>query len=172
METHFARAQRSGWSDDPADAGGATMCGVTLATYRSWCAVKGYARPGKAELKKIPYAHWRAIFVSNFWNYCHADRIRSESVAWIIVDWVWSSGPKVIKRVQRVLGVNPDGIIGPKTLAAINEDTPEELFADIKRDRFAYLDEICKSRPANIRFLKGWENRLNALEFDNLNIYE
>lgn len=29
-------SHEGGWADDPRDAGGATMKGVTLATYRRW----------------------------------------------------------------------------------------------------------------------------------------
>ena len=172
LVTSFARASASGWSDDPADAGGATMCGVTLKTYRAWCSRMGYPKPGKDSLRKIPYSHWRAILKQNYWDVCCADLIATPALARIIVDWVWGSGPKVLKRVQGIVGTTRDGIIGPMTLQAINSSAQEELFNKIKSDRFAYLDEICRSRPANLRFLKGWENRLNAIMFDGLSIYD
>ena len=171
IETSYARAQQTGWSDDPKDAGGATMCGVTLSTYRTWCKGRGYPSPTKDDLRKIPYAHWHLILKKNFWDLAKADLIVTKAIAYIIVDWIWGSGPKVIRRVQKILGVKQDGIIGPKTLKAINTAPQQSLFGQIKADRFRYLDEICKARPANIRFLRGWENRLNAIQYTALQIY-
>ena len=166
--TSFARAQQTGWSDDHKDAGGATMCGVTLNTYRQWCKGRGYPSPTKEDLRKIPYTHWHLILKKNFWDKASADLIVTKAIAYITVDWIWASGPKVIKRIQKILGVTQDGVVGPKTIKAINTADQRLLFTQIKTDRARYLDEICKARPANIRFLKGWQNRLNAITYNAL----
>ena len=41
LEQAFARAKKVGFSNDPNDNGGATMVGVTIGTYRSYCKYKG-----------------------------------------------------------------------------------------------------------------------------------
>lgn len=164
-EQLFERARKTGFANDPDDLGGATMIGVTLDTYTAYCRRKGYPRPTVVRLHGIPYAQWLDILKTMYWDRWKADQISSQSVAEILVDWVWASGKYGITIPQRVLGVAADGIVGVKTLAAVNARSPERLFAEIMAERKAYIDRICASRPANNKFKKGWLNRLNALSF-------
>ena len=84
----------------------------------------------------------------------------------ILVDWVWASGAHGIKIPQRLLGVTMDGIVGPKTIAAVNAKNPRELFDMIKIARFDFIEDICRKRPANNKFKRGWMNRINDLRFE------
>ena len=161
----FKQARKTGFSNDPRDKGGATMTGVTLGAYTTYCRRKGYPCPTVERLRAIPYDHWLDILKSMYWDRWKADEIRSQSVAEILVDWVWASGKYGITIPQRVLGVAADGIVGVKTLAAVNARSPERLFAEIMAERKAYIDRICASRPANNKFKKGWLNRLNAMHY-------
>jgi len=159
----FVRARRSGWSDDPLDAGGATQCDVTFATYCTFCRRKGLPVPDKTKLRVIPYEHWREILKTMYWNRWHADGIRSQRVAEILVDWVWASGSYGITRPQKLLGVNVDGIVGPKTIAAVNSSDADLLFSKIKHDRVRFCNEIVARRPSQNKWLRGWLARINAL---------
>jgi hypothetical protein len=105
------------------------------------------------------------ILKPHYWDRWRADEIISQSVANILVDWVWGSGVHGIKKVQQALRLNDDGIVGRKTLAAVNKENPHDLFFIIKGLRIAFLYQICKSRPANKKFLNGWLNRLNNMEW-------
>lgn len=156
-----------GFGNDPADLGGATYRGVTLATYEAYCRKKGYPRPTVERLKNMPMSQWEEIFKTMFWDRWHGDDIKSQSVADMLVDWLWCSGVYAIKIPQKMLGVTIDGIVGPKTIEAVNRRNQRELFDDLKKERAAYLERICVSRPANRKFLKGWLNRLNSLKWEN-----
>ena len=69
-----------------------------------------------------------------------------------------------IKFPQRVLGVNDDGIVGPKTLAAINGyENQEELFNKLWNRRKKHFQDIAKGGKA--KFLGGWLNRLNDFKY-------
>ena len=72
------------------------------------------------------------------------------------------SGPTAVRRVQRIVGAQPDGIIGPKSIAAINI-AGEGLAQDIYDDRHRFYEEIVARRPSQRKFLRGWLNRLNAI---------
>lgn len=159
----FEEARKKGWSDDPRDAGGATMCGVTLKTFRSWCLVNRLPVPTKDILHGISFQNWRSVVKEFFWDLCKADKIYYQPIAYIIVDWVWASGPSVIKHVQRLVGVCPDGIVGSRTLAAINAANQRDLFDAIKRKRVEFIESCIKSRPANACFRKGWLARLDRI---------
>ena len=80
----------------------------------------------------------------------------------LLVDWYWMSGPTAVRRVQRLVGVQTDGIIGPKSIAAINIKG-EGLAQDIYDDRRCFYEEIVARRPSQRKFLRGWLNRLNSL---------
>jgi lysozyme family protein len=100
-----------------------------------------------------------------FWDRWKADQIQSQSVANFLVDWVWASGVYGIKLPQKVLNVSIDGVVGPKTLAAINEKDPAIVFGLMKQERIDYTERICKSRPQNRKFRTGWLNRINDLKY-------
>ena len=164
----FIRKWEGGFVNDKYDLGGATNKGVTIKTYEAYCRRKGYPRPTVERLKAMPDEHWREILKEMYWDRWKADRIICQSVANILVDWVWASGTYGIKIPQKMLGVKVDGIVGNKTLSAINEYPDQrELFRKIKQERIDFIDRICNSRPENNRFKKGWLNRLNDLKFED-----
>ena len=162
----FILKWEGGFVNDKDDLGGATNMGVTIGTYEAYCRKKGYPRPTVERLKNLSKEQWTEILKTMYWNRWQADGIVSQSVANICVDWVWASGVHGIKRAQKILGVNPDGIVGPVTLTALNSRSPLPLFGEIKNERIKFIDEICASRPANNKFKKGWLNRINDLKFE------
>ena len=86
----------------------------------------------------------------HYWNRWQADRIFSQALANMLVDWVWCSGRWGIVIPQGVLGVEPDGIVGERTLQRLNSYLDQKgLFDKIKQKRRAYLNMICIDRPAN-----------------------
>lgn len=164
-EKLFEKARATGYANDPDDLGGATMVGVTIATYTEYCRKKGYPRPTVERLRAMTYTQWLDILKTMFWDRWRADEIANQSVAEILVDWVWASGKYGITIPQQILGVAVDGVVGPKTLAAVNAQNPTKFFARIVSERKAFIDRICASRPVNNKYKKGWLNRLNAIKF-------
>lgn len=163
-EKQFEECRKRGFANDPVDRGGATMCGVTFGTYSAYCNKKG--RKATVDgLKAISYADWREILQTMYWNKWKADEIKDEWLAVILVDWVWASGITGIKRPQKILGVTVDGIVGPKTLAAVNAADPKALFDKLHADRLKHFQEIVAKTPSQVRFLKGWNNRVNMLQY-------
>jgi lysozyme family protein len=165
-ESLFQRARKTGWADDPDDLGGQTMIGVTMATYEEYCRRKGYPKPTTERLMDLSYNDWKSILKMLYWDRWDADEIRSQSIAEIVCDFVWASGVHGIKVPQDLVGVIPDGIVGPKTLAAVNSRNPRELFDQIKIARFDFIEDICRKRPANNKFKRGWMNRINDIKFE------
>lgn len=137
-----------------------TMQGITLATYRSY-----YGNTKTcADLKKITESQWNNIFTKGYWNKWSADNIKNQSIANLLVDWLWTSGIYGIKYPQEVLGVTVDGVVGPKTLAAINDyPNQKELFQKLWNRRKKHFETIGKGN--NAKFLVGWLNRLNAFKY-------
>jgi lysozyme family protein len=140
--------------------------GVTIGTYETYCRKKGYPKPTVERLKNITKEEWTEILKTMYWDRWKADEIKNQSVANILVDWVWASGSHGIKRPQRLLGVKADGIVGKQTIAAVNAMDAATFFKMIKDDRAKFIDEICKARPKNEKYRKGWMNRINAIRYE------
>jgi lysozyme family protein len=163
LEALFARAKKQGFADDADDSGGATMCGVTIGTYRAYCRRKGLAQPDVAALKAIPFAQWKEILKGMFWDRWKADGITSQAVADSLVDWVWISGSNGITRPQALVGVKADGVVGSVTLAAVNAQEASAFCERLRTDKIAYFHEVVTKHPRKRKFLQGWINRANAL---------
>lgn len=163
----FILRWEGGFVDDPDDRGGATNKGITIATYRLYRRQRGYTTTTVADLKNISDAAWADVLKSLYWDKWQADKIVNQSIANILVDWVWASGSYGIKLPQKMLGVTADGIVGNQTLAAVNNYTPPcELFEKIRQERIAFVNRIVAARPANRKFRRGWLNRINDLKFE------
>ncbi|MBO4646292.1 MAG: peptidoglycan domain protein [Bacteroidales bacterium] len=173
-----------GFVNDPADAGGATNRGVTLATYKNYCKLKKRPVPTVEDLKAITEETVIDILRVYYWNPCKADDIENQSIANLIVNSVWGSGKGYLKKVQQVVGVKADGIVGPVTIAAINNADQQELFDKLWKRRKKFFEDIAANSVAayekkvgrksteaeqlkytNRRFLKGWLNRLADFQF-------
>lgn len=151
--------------DDPIDKGGATNMGITIGTWRS----VGYDKNDDGiidvqDMKLLDYNDFSAV-LRIYWNRWQADSIENQSVAGILVDWVWASGVWGIKIPQRILGLKEDGIVGPATLKAVNSADQKELFDKIFEARKKFFEDIAKNNPSQKRFIKGWLNRLNDFKF-------
>lgn len=159
----FILKWEGGYVDDPLDKGGATNKGITLKTFQS---VYGTSKT-KEDLKKLTDEQWDNIFRKYYWNRYRADEIQCQSLANICVDWVWASGKWGITYVQDILGLTKDGIVGPKTINAINEYKGgyKELFDKIKQARISYVNNIVQNNPSQKKFINGWMNRINSIKF-------
>ena len=148
-------------TNTPNDPGGWTNSGITLATWIQ----RGFDNDGDgdrdlADLRAMNFAQWLSIMRNGYWKRALADQINSQSVANMIVDFMFTSGGAA-KCVQRLLGVGADGVFGPKTIAAINSRPAEELFYTIRDARIKYY----RSLSAWKHFGKGWTNRVMDLKF-------
>jgi len=162
----FILKWEGGFVNDPDDLGGATNMGVTMVTYKEYCRRKGRPEPTVDDLKHLSNDEWLDILKSMYWDRWKADFIKNQSIANILVDWVWASGKYGVKIPQELLGVTADGIVGNNTLAAVNNyPSQHELFDKIKQARLDYIDDICKKRPTNEKYRRGWCNRINSFCF-------
>lgn len=162
LEQQWQIARKKGWSDDPDDPGGKTMIDVTLETYKTYCRKKGYPVPTAEGLKNIPFDQWQEILKTMYWDKMKADEILSQGMANICVDWLWASGTARIKNIQKIVGVTADGIVGPKTLTAINKANPVTLFAELYSARAKFY-QGCSGWW---KYGKGWMRRLDAINGD------
>ena len=156
------RKLEGGFVNHPADDGGITNAGVTLATFRATFGKDKTAN----DLKNMTDKQWKQI-MKVYWDSCKADQINNQSVANLVVDWSINSGVSGRKGTQSALKLYADGIFGPKTLAAINAEPAKCVFCKIMEARKEFYKKLVEKKPSQMVFYKGWLNRLSNFIFDS-----
>lgn len=137
-----------GYSNHPNDPGGETMYGITRTTAR----IHGYHGP----MRQIPMAVVRNIYHIGYWQPAKCD-ILPPPIRLIHFDSSVNSGvSRAAKWLQAASGSTADGIIGPKTLAAVNTMPVSQLINRYADTRLAFLKSL-KTFPT---FGKGWTRRV------------
>lgn len=155
---YFERARSKGFVYD---TGGATQTGLTLATFRRY-----KPRASVLQLKNIYYKDWLHCLKVFYWDKIKADQISSNSVANALMDFYWNSGTTAVKMVQSALELKDDGIVGSKTIAALNTGNSRDTWEIIQETRRAYVTRLAKNNPAKYaKYLNGWINRINELKY-------
>ena len=134
-----------------------THRGITYKTYEAYFGSNAKERFLNMELKDVEY-----IFKKGYWDKVQGDKINSDSLAAVFVSWAWGSGSKTaIKEMQRLLEVPVDGKLGRITLGALNDEDEKEFFDRCIQARREFFRLITITNPKNLKFIKGWNNRLN-----------
>jgi lysozyme family protein len=155
------------YTNDPVDTAGATKYGIIIADLKEFNLDKNGDKKYTAEdVKALTLEDAKVIYKKMYWDYFKADNINNQSLAEYIVDGAINQGRGTIaKYVQQIIGVTADGIVGSKTLEAINAYDSKELFNKLKAKREDKYHRIVANNPSQKRFIKGWINRLNSIDY-------
>lgn len=162
--------KREGWptyTDHPVDRGGPTKGGITLATFRSWRGKHGSwggAAVTKKHLQNLKEEEALAILKNRYVKCNGIDKVENPELQEQIIDDAVLSGPFLaVKDLQKTVNVVQDGIIGDKTLAAIELNNPIVVNRKLAVERSLRLARFVQKNPKQLVFLVGWLNR--CLEF-------
>jgi putative secretion activating protein len=150
-----------GYTDDKNDRGGKTTWGITEEEARDF----GYT----GDMQNLTKDFAKNIYLKKYYLGNKLDKIIDDRVALSIFDWAVNSGRRGIKKAQIVANkfgsnLTVDGIIGPKTVEAINKINPETFlkeYHEIQRNFYKYLVSKDKTQQD---FLTGWLNRVDRKE--------
>jgi lysozyme family protein len=168
MDRNFSRALKlvlaheGGWADHPKDPGGATMRGITLATFRR------YVKPNatKDDLRKITDAQVATIYRRQYWDAIAGAEL-PDGVDYAVFDFAVNSGPgRAAKYLQAVLGVAQDGKIGPATVAAARSAGQASTIHSLCDKRMEFLKRL----PTWPTFGKGWTKRVGGVRLHALSM--
>lgn len=147
------------------DTGGPTNYGVRQDMYDA------YAKANKLESKKVTdlkYGDVKNFYEKDYWEKPKISKLPAE-IAGNVFDYGVNAGQgKAIKTLQEVVGAKPDGVIGPKTLKAVNDYMAKvgakALNKQILDRRAQHYNELVQSNPQKYsRYLNGWLARVNKL---------
>lgn len=153
-------AHEGGWADNPHDNGGPTNRGITLATYRRYIKRNGT----KEDLRNLTEAEAVAVYKAQYWDRVQADRL-PVGLDYAVADFAVNSGPtRAAKFLQRIVGAEQDGFIGPVTLAAVQNRDASALILRLCDERLSWLKRLSDWRHFGI----GWTNRVQRVRADAL----
>ena len=155
-----------GFVNDPTDRGGATNMGVTIATWRQ----VGYDKDGDGDIdtddiRLLTRADATIVLKKFYWDRWKADLIQNQSVADILVDWVWASGKWGIVLPQRILKVGDDGFVGTRTIDALNAANQLAFHQSVVDARRKFISDLILRDPTQEKYRRGWLNRLADYRF-------
>lgn len=101
------------------------------------------------------------FYKANYWDKIRLDEVCNDGVAGFMFDFFVNSGRSGIKVIQREIGVDDDGIVGPKTIHAIN-NYKGDLLERLKMARIGFVRAIVRNDNSKAKFLQGWLNRINS----------
>jgi lysozyme family protein len=142
------------YTETTGDTGGATKYGISQKSYPT------------LNIKALTEAEAKAIYKRDYWDKIKGDQIKWQKVASAIFDYAVNSGVSTaIKAAQEAatnvlhINVTVDGIMGPKTLEAINSCDFDHFNDAYALQKIAHYAAICNKNRDQSKFLLGWVNR-------------
>lgn len=137
-------------TDDPE-----TYRGITRTNHPDWrgWAVVDRKKRAQGEIIEMLEPDVIAFYKAHYWDKIRLDEVCSDAVAGFVFDTYVHSGNSGIMMLQRAIGVQDDGIVGAKTIHALNQTSIEVL----KQARIKYLKSLNKPQ-----FERGWLRRVNS----------
>jgi lysozyme family protein len=174
--------REGGYVDNPLDVGSETYAGVARTYNPRWAgwpvvdAAKtklGLKRPVPrakyADINKVLAADvtmptlLSAFYKPNYWDVLLLDGVKSQALAEQMADHSASAGPSrpaamIQFAVNQLLPANKvrltvDGVVGPKTIAAINAADPDALlkaFVHLRRQHYLYRTATAPTPPTDV----------------------
>ncbi len=158
IEQVLNRYEGKGLSDHANDRGGRTYRGISERWYKKWGGweIIDTHGPSDSRLDGMVIDFYRKYY----WDALSLDDVEDQFISQTLFNFSINIGTKsAIKKVQRIVVVSVDGVIGPITLNAINKmDRDIFMFQFILEVVDLYHHIVSKDRSQKV-FLLGWVGR-------------
>jgi lysozyme family protein len=147
-----------GYVNHPNDPGGPTNHGVTI---RTLAAARG-RKVSIDDVKRLSKEEAKQILIEMYWKPIRGDELPS-GLDYAVFDFGVNSGPaRAVMELQKLVGTAQDGIMGPKTLAAVKNypGGTEKLIQDYCAARLDYCDGLRTWGT----FGRGWTRRITGID--------
>ena len=151
-----------GYVNHPSDPGGMTNLGVTKKVWEDWV---GHPVTEK-DMRELTPALVGPMYEMKYWRTSYCEKLPRGLDLLVFSMAVNAGSGRSVKLLQDAIGVVADGVIGPKTMAKINEANVEALIDKFSEARTAFYKGL-KTFPV---FGKGWLNRTNTERLEALQL--
>lgn len=165
-----------GYANNPADRGGETYAGIARKFWPNWSGWKRIDEIKKTKGKTASIINSNAkadtllqkniseFYKDNFWDVNNLDKFNDQQVANSVYDFGVNAGvKKAAKTLQQVLQIMDDGVIGNKTLSAVNSAAPDMVHFNYNYKRKQYYNTLAQN-PTQHQFLRSWLSRLKPYQ--------
>jgi lysozyme family protein len=140
----------------PGDRGGQTYAGIARNANPNW---EGWAYIDHKDFGSATQLV-RDFYKSNFWDRIRGDELAVQAIAESIFNFAVNTGITVaVKLAQLIVGVTPDGAVGPKTVEQLNNCTAEKFLPAYALAKISRYVQICMKDRSQSKFLLGWCKR-------------
>lgn len=153
----FVLHEEGGLADVKGDHGGRTNLGISSETFET---AKERGLVKAARVDDLTAADAEHVYWSLFWiePRCYEFHAPLDLLAF---DAFVQHRPHVAaEMMQTAVGSVPDGIIGPKTIDAALKVDPVSAIERYVYARERFYRQLAHEDPTQVRFLKGWLNRV------------
>ncbi len=155
-----------GYTDDPDDKGGPTNWGIIQSELAAW-----RGKPvSKDDVKNLPLSEAIQIYKAKYWDKMGLDQLTDERLQLAIFDQGVNRGTvTAVKQAQQIAnlfdaGITDDGVNGPVTSKKLNAiDVVDFCREYLQASEHAYVNIVIRN-PTQIKFLRGWLNRVHKLQ--------
>lgn len=170
-----------GYVNHPNDKGGETIFGISRRYHPNWagwttvdltkqfCSEKEGTKEFDRELTNHLKGNQeierqkREFYKSGFWDKLSLDKVDDQRVANALFDAAVNHDPRdAAKMAQRCLDVKVDGIIGSKTIEALNSQDPSKFLRAFTKNRIQHYKDLVKKDSSQAIFLGGWMKRAES----------
>lgn len=108
------------------------------------------------DIKNITLEQAKKIYQTDWWNKLGGHGLHS-AVVFQLWDFAINAGvSRAVKELQQAVGVNADGVIGPKTIAATNAMDLNDVLLTLTAERLKFYTSLSTFKE----YGKGWTNRV------------
>lgn len=133
-----------GHVNHPSDPGGETNFGISKRAY-----------PGE-DIAGMTLERAKVIYLRDYWGRAGCDAV-PDGIKFDLFDMAVNSGVKTaIRTLQRTVGVDDDGILGPVTLQAVASMPALRVVARFNGHRLQFMSSLSTWQA----FGRGWANRI------------
>ena len=155
-------ASEGGFVNHKLDPGGITNLGVTKKVWEEWI---GHPATEK-DMRELTPAIVAPMYEMRYWRPSYCEKLPRGLDLLVFSMAVNAGAGRSVKLLQDAIGVVADGVIGPNTMAKINEANVETLIDKFSEARTAYYKGL-KLFPV---FGKGWLNRTDKERLEALQL--
>lgn len=145
-----------GYDNDPDDAGGETKYGISKRSYPN------------EDIKNLTVERAIEIYTRDWWNPLNLSSIQDQTTANLVFRFAVNSGKTTaVKMLQECLNtfvpiipsVAIDGVLGQRTLQAINNIRTIRLHDTFRVASCRYYLDLVNRKPSQKKYFQGWIKR-------------
>jgi lysozyme family protein len=165
----FVVASEGGFTDNPADPGNWTSGRVGSGICRGTKFGISAAAHSDLNIENLTRDEAKVVYQREYWDRVDGDQLPA-SIALLVFDAAVNNGiGRAVRWLQQAASVAQDGVIGPKTLQAIDHLVARpggsaELCAEFLARRLTFMTSLAAWKSFGL----GWSRRLFRLQYKSL----